>query len=382
MAGVSKRKLRIKPHHDAEKHIRLKTDKAGLRSEFVNSYKVLCIDDEGVQSCECPQFGGGRMCIYTSPLATPSADDNLSSSHHSVVPAMEALSPSENEIYTSPLATPSADDNLSSSHHSVVPAMEALSPSENETKEDKSTDESSHTDYSDVDYIPDTDGNDSDDSICLSTENALQKLYYKVTVTGNSPNEESSPDKDSSTENDHAVRKKKRLSFSPEKRKKCTEKSPRKKRSTPLYLEKESVSLEKDSSSTVSPETEKEKMPHSNEGEEASSDSADEEDEFTSTAMDQIPPSMDMPAPSEPPPAASLPIQEPAGKQRRKWEAGEVHAVEKHMMKFIRTFTLPAKRDCTLCLQLETLALKGRTWTDVKNYVRNRITAQKRQTSI
>ncbi|KAG8001019.1 Histone-lysine N-methyltransferase set-1 [Nibea albiflora] len=39
MADVSKRKLRIKPHHDAEKHIRLKTDKAGLRSEFVNSYK-------------------------------------------------------------------------------------------------------------------------------------------------------------------------------------------------------------------------------------------------------------------------------------------------------------------------------------------------------
>lgn len=50
-------------------------------------------------------------------------------------------------------------------------------------------------------------------------------------------------------------------------------------------------------------------MPHSNVGEEISSDSADEEDECTSTAMDQIPPSMDMPASSEPPPAASLPIQ-------------------------------------------------------------------------
>lgn len=39
MADPSKRKLWIKPHHDSEKHIRLKTDKAGLRSVFVNSYK-------------------------------------------------------------------------------------------------------------------------------------------------------------------------------------------------------------------------------------------------------------------------------------------------------------------------------------------------------
>lgn len=70
---------------------------------------------------------------------------------------------------------------------------------------------------------------------------------------------------------------------------------------------------------------------------------------------------------------------EPAVKRRRKWEAGEVNAVEKHLMKFITTFTVPAKHDCMVCLQSETLALKNRTWTDVKNYVRNRITALKRQ---
>lgn len=72
-------------------------------------------------------------------------------------------------------------------------------------------------------------------------------------MTGNSPDEESSstvsPNKDSSTEKDHAVRKKRRLPFSPGKRKKWTV-SPWKKRSTPLHLEKES-------GLTVSPETEK-----------------------------------------------------------------------------------------------------------------------------
>lgn len=68
-------------------------------------------------------------------------------------------------------------------------------------------------------------------------------------------------------------------------------------------------------------------------------------------------------------------------RSRRKWEAGEVRSVEKHLMKFIRTFTVPAKHDCMLCLQNETETLKERTWTDVKNYVRNRITALKRQIS-
>lgn len=51
-------------------------------------------------------------------------------------------------------------------------------------------------------------------------------------------------------------------------------------------------------------------------------------------------------------------------------------------MKFIKTFTVPAKRDCMVCLQSETLALKDRTWTDVKNYVRNRIITYKRQTAL
>ncbi|XP_058471537.1 uncharacterized protein LOC131444863 isoform X2 [Solea solea] len=115
-----------------------------------------------------------------------------------------------------------------------------------------------------------------------------------------------------------------------------------------------------------------EKMPDSNE-EEASSDPSDEEDEFTSTDMDTS-------TSSEPPPAATPPTQEPAERRRQRWEGEEIKAVEKHLMNFIRTFTVPGKRDAVVCLQNET-ALKHRTWTDVKNYVRNRITALKRQTS-
>lgn len=43
-----------------------------------------------------------------------------------------------------------------------------------------------------------------------------------------------------------------------------------------------------------------------------------------------------------------------------------MRSVEKHLMKFIRTFTVPAKHDCMLCLQNEKETLKERPWTDVK----------------
>ncbi|KAG7513781.1 hypothetical protein JOB18_016514 [Solea senegalensis] len=73
-----------------------------------------------------------------------------------------------------------------------------------------------------------------------------------------------------------------------------------------------------------------EKMPDSNE-EEASSDPSDkDEDEFTSTDMDTS-------TSSGPPPAATPPTQEPA----ERWEGEEIKAVEKHLMNFIRTFTVP-----------------------------------------
>lgn len=47
LKNPSRRRLRLKPQNDAEKHIRLKTDKAGFGEVFVNAFKgqslsVLC----------------------------------------------------------------------------------------------------------------------------------------------------------------------------------------------------------------------------------------------------------------------------------------------------------------------------------------------------
>lgn len=50
-------------------------------------------------------------------------------------------------------------------------------------------DESSHTDYSDVDYIPDTDGADSDVTMSLSPEKTQQsfRLPQLVTMMADNP---------------------------------------------------------------------------------------------------------------------------------------------------------------------------------------------------
>lgn len=62
---------------------------------------------------------------------------------------------------------------------------------------------------------------------------------------------------------------------------------------------------------------------------------------------------------------------------KQKWEEAEIQAVERHMMRFIKGYKVPQKNDCIVCLEAETEALKNRSWKGVKNYVRNRITAQK-----
>ncbi|KAI4895730.1 hypothetical protein NFI96_032222 [Prochilodus magdalenae] len=64
---------------------------------------------------------------------------------------------------------------------------------------------------------------------------------------------------------------------------------------------------------------------------------------------------------------------------RRKWSDDEVHAVEKHLMRFINSCRLPGKKDCVSCLLSETDTLRSRDWIAVKNYVRNRIVALKRK---
>ncbi|KAM7017585.1 uncharacterized protein LKV04_003020 isoform 2-T2 [Tautogolabrus adspersus] len=63
----------------------------------------------------------------------------------------------------------------------------------------------------------------------------------------------------------------------------------------------------------------------------------------------------------------------------RTWDEAEVLAVERHMMRFIRGHKVPQKDDCVDCLEAEPEALNSRSWKGVKDYVRNRITALKRQ---
>ncbi|XP_041954724.1 uncharacterized protein LOC121713822 isoform X4 [Alosa sapidissima] len=63
---------------------------------------------------------------------------------------------------------------------------------------------------------------------------------------------------------------------------------------------------------------------------------------------------------------------------RKMWQAEEIHAVEKHMMNFIKTCRVPGKSDCDTCLKSEPLHLKARDWKAIKFYVKNRIDALKK----
>lgn len=66
---------------------------------------------------------------------------------------------------------------------------------------------------------------------------------------------------------------------------------------------------------------------------------------------------------------------------KQKWDEAEVRAVERHMMRFIQGYKVPQKLDCIQCLEAEPEALRTRAWKGVKDYVRNRITALKREES-
>ncbi|XP_075960564.1 uncharacterized protein LOC142964226 [Anarhichas minor] len=66
-------------------------------------------------------------------------------------------------------------------------------------------------------------------------------------------------------------------------------------------------------------------------------------------------------------------------KGKHKWEEAEVLAVERHMMHLIKGQKIPQKNECIQCLEAEPKALRIRSWKGVKDYVRNRITALKRQ---
>lgn len=88
-------------------------------------------------------------------------------------------------------------------------------------------------------------------------------------------------------------------------------------------------------------------------------------------------------------PAQSRPVQKSTSTKskppkaqknsKQKWDEAEVRAVERHMMCFIQGHKVPQKLDCIQCLEAEPEALRTRAWKGVKDYVRNRITALKRE---
>lgn len=61
------------------------------------------------------------------------------------------------------------------------------------------------------------------------------------------------------------------------------------------------------------------------------------------------------------------------------WTSAEVNAVEKTPMSFIESGKIPGKSECVACIEASLKALKKRSWTAVKFYVTNRITAMQRK---
>ncbi|KAG9268080.1 hypothetical protein AMEX_G18978 [Astyanax mexicanus] len=66
------------------------------------------------------------------------------------------------------------------------------------------------------------------------------------------------------------------------------------------------------------------------------------------------------------------------GKPRRSWTNREKEAVWRHLAKHRTLKKVPGKEDCLQCIQAE-YALKNRTWEDVKHFVYNTITTEKRK---
>ncbi|XP_016309115.1 uncharacterized protein LOC107663407 isoform X2 [Sinocyclocheilus anshuiensis] len=89
----------------------------------------------------------------------------------------------------------------------------------------------------------------------------------------------------------------------------------------------------------------------------------------------QKPPS---PSPPSGPSAVRPCFQGQTTHKKNPWQQTEVQAVERHMMRFITSFTVPGKSDCEKCLKAEPGALKNRDWKNVKFFIYNRITAYKK----
>ena len=61
------------------------------------------------------------------------------------------------------------------------------------------------------------------------------------------------------------------------------------------------------------------------------------------------------------------------------WSSAEVKAVEKSLMAHITSGKVPGKAQCVACIKASPKELHGRSWTAVKFYVKNRISAIQRE---
>ncbi|XP_053295357.1 M-phase phosphoprotein 8 isoform X2 [Pleuronectes platessa] len=64
--------------------------------------------------------------------------------------------------------------------------------------------------------------------------------------------------------------------------------------------------------------------------------------------------------------------------KRRPWSEEEQAAVKRYLSDFITTLKVPGKKQCNACISAEP-DLRGRSWTDVKNYVHNTLQTVRRR---
>ena len=72
----------------------------------------------------------------------------------------------------------------------------------------------------------------------------------------------------------------------------------------------------------------------------------------------------------------------PVSRQRTPWSAQEIAAVEKTLLRFIKTGRTPGKAACVTCLNAAPEALKSRNWMAVKFYVKNRCVAEQKHNEL
>ncbi|XP_060922398.1 uncharacterized protein LOC132996093 [Limanda limanda] len=136
------------------------------------------------------------------------------------------------------------------------------------------------------------------------------------------------------------------------------------------------------------PQPPKRQNPHSSSDEVPSESCRMRPSSIAPPAEESLPPAerneMQPQPPNKPKPVSTMrPSSKGTTAQKKKtpWKQTEVEAVESHMNRFITSCIVPAKFDCEKCIRAEPEALNDRSWQNVKFYIYNRITANKRKFS-